>query len=166
MRALCSLLAGLLIGASAWASSIKSTTIEERARLSDRVVRVSVVASETKVPNDDPRRMITLTTVKVLADYKGSGAPIIEIFQIGGRSGLWEARVPEDARFEVNEHAVLFLRCRDARNPDRCTLVGLKTGKLAVVSDDQLLELPPEGAPQQRRLSEILLQVRRAEPGR
>lgn len=163
MRASCSLVAALLCSASAWASSIKPTTIEERTRLSDRVVRVEVVATETKVPKGDVRRMITLTRVKVLDQYKGKSAATIDIFQLGGKSGLWEAHVPDDARFEPGEQAVLFLRCRDAANPDRCTLVGLKTGKLFQSSPAEVLEATPDGATLRKKLADVVAQVKGAE---
>jgi hypothetical protein len=162
MRAFCSLVAALLFGVSAWASSIKTTTIEERTLLSDRVVRVEVLASETKVPDGDVRRMTTLTKVKVLEQYKGKSPNALEVFQIGGKSGLWEAHVPEDAQFETGEQAVLFLRCRDAANPDRCTIVGLKTGKLTLISATELLEPTPTSEPVKKSLSQVVAQVKRA----
>lgn len=127
------------------------------------MVRVEVQGSQTKVPDGDARRMMTLTTVRVLDQYKGTGAATVEVFQIGGKSGLWEAHVPEDARFDAGEIAVLFLRCRDAANPDRCTLVGLKTGKLSQVGGTDVVDARPDGTQQRRKLTEVVAAVKGAE---
>lgn len=153
----------LLVAASAEATSLRATTVEERARLSDRVVLAEVLTTETRLPDDgDPRRMYTITTVRVLNHFKGAGASTVEIFQVGGRNGLWEARVPDDARFTPKERAVLFLRCRDAAKPDRCTLVGLKTGKLKEVDGDMLLEETPDGPTLKKPMSAVVAEVKKA----
>jgi hypothetical protein len=166
MRVFFSLVVAVVFASAAWASSIRVTSVEERARLSDRVVRGEVLSTKTVVPDGDVRRMITITTLRVHDRYKGQGAATVEIFQIGGKSGLWEAHVPEDARFEVGERAVLFLRCRDASKPDRCTLVGLKTGKLTQKSDDEVVEDTPQGAAVRKRLSSVVAEIKKAEAAR
>lgn len=159
---LCALV--VLVAAGASATSIRATSIEERARLSDRVVLGEVVSTETRLPdNGDPRRMYTITAVRVLNHFKGAGASTVEVFQVGGKSGLWEAHVPEDARFTPKEKAVLFLRCRDASKPDRCTLVGLKTGKLKEVDGSSVLEELPAGATVKKPLASVIAEVKKAE---
>lgn len=163
MRAFFSVVIALAVGTAAWATSIRATSIHERTQLSDRVVRVNVLSTETVVPEGDVRRMSTITKVQVLETYKGAAAATIEIFQIGGKSGLWEARVPDDAKLEPNEQAVLFLRCRDPKNPARCTLIGLKTGKLTQITTDELLELPPAGPAMKKRLADVVAEIKRAE---
>lgn len=163
MRATLLVIGALAATSAAWATSIRPTTIAERTKLSDRVVRVEVISSRTVVPEGDVRRMATITTVKVVESWKGPRAAILEIFQVGGKSGSWEAHVPDDAVFRPNERAVLFLRCRDANNPARCTLVGLKTGKLDEIAADTLLEPTPVGVPLQKRMQDVAAEVRAAE---
>lgn len=153
-----------LVPALAFATTVKDTTAAERAQLSDRVVRAEVVSTETRVPdNGDVRRMMTWTKLKVLNDYKGKGPAEIDLLQLGGRHGLWEAHIPGDATFEAHEQAVLFLRCRDAAHPERCTLVGFKAGKLKQLGPDDVVEESLTNAPAKRSLKALIAEVKAAE---
>jgi hypothetical protein len=103
------------------------------AQQSDRVALVKVGASRVELPNDNPRRMMTVTPLDVVADYSGTGPKKLELLQLGGRSGQWEAHLPGDATFETGESAVVFLRCRHPKERQKCTLVGLAAGKMRLV---------------------------------
>ncbi|MFL5319971.1 MAG: hypothetical protein ACJ790_09985 [Myxococcaceae bacterium] len=149
--------------AIAFATSLKDTTIAERTQLADRVVRAQVVSTETKLPgNGDVRRMMTWTKLKILDQYKGTGPAEIDLLQLGGRSGLWEAHVPGDATFDSNEQVVLFLRCKDASHPERCTLVGFKTGKLRQMGADDLLQESLNRPPERQSLKALIAEVKKA----
>ena len=135
----------VLLPAFALATSIVERPLAERARSADRVVLAQVLESKTVVTEMVPPRveggrptprMVTVTRLAVGEDYRGSGPSQIEVVQLGGRFGLWEAHVPGDATFEAGETAILLLRCRDAASPGRCTLVNLGEGKLQVVGPD------------------------------
>ena len=59
----------------------------------------------------------------------------MQLVQLGGKSGLWEAHIPGDAQLEVGSTALVFLKCQQ---PNVCTLVALGAGALRMV-DGQLL---------------------------
>ncbi|HLL55863.1 MAG TPA: hypothetical protein VK447_20035 [Myxococcaceae bacterium] len=103
------------------------------AQQSDRVALVKVGAARVELPDDNPRRMMTVTPLDVVTDYFGTGPKKLELLQLGGRSGQWEAHLPGDAMFEAGESAVVFLRCRHPKERQKCTLVGLAAGKMRLM---------------------------------
>jgi hypothetical protein len=121
-----------MISSPGEAASIPSRSIRDRAGKADRVVLADVLSSTVELPGGDPRKMFTLTRLSIVEHYKGNGLDEIEVIQLGGKSGLWERRVSGDAAFEVGETIIAFLRCPDARRPERCGLVGLGEGRLKV----------------------------------
>ncbi|MFZ5469064.1 MAG: hypothetical protein ACOZIN_06440 [Myxococcota bacterium] len=157
------LLAGLaLVPAWALASSVIARTVGERAKEADRVVLAQVLDSRTLVPQDDPRRMLTVTTVLVQESYKGSGPQRLEVVQLGGTHGLWEAHIPGDATFAAGEVALLLLRCGDPAHPARCNLMALGEGKLLLVGEDVLLRSIAQNTFTRRKLAEVLAEIRAA----
>jgi hypothetical protein len=152
----------LVCASVAWSSSQVAQSLGERARDADRVVLGQVLDVQVHVPDGDPRRMTTVTTVLVREDYKGAGAGRIEVVQLGGVSGLWSSRVAGDATFGAGETAVLFLRCRDPAAPQRCGLVGLADGKLPVTvrSEGQRVR----ALRVDRSLESVVDEIRRALP--
>ena len=160
-----------LVPALAPASTVFEQTLGERTRAADRVVLAQVLDSRTEVAGWTPARreggkptprMFTVTRVAVGTDLKGGGAAQLELVQLGGRTGLWEAHVPGDASFTSGEQAVLFLRCRDRARPERCALVGLGAGKVPVVGNDAVLSSLARPERTRRPLREVAAEVRAA----
>lgn len=118
----------------ALASTIIPHSLSDRARTADRVALVQVTKQWVEAEGDPARpRLKTYTRVLIGTDIKGSGPRETTIVQLGGHSGLWDMRVPGDATFSVGETALVFLKCASA---DRCYLVALGEGRLAVVESD------------------------------
>ncbi len=131
--------AGLLLffPVVALATSISPHSLADRAREADRVVLAQVVATQTVLENGDPKRMKTFTDVVIGDSYKGEGPDHLQVVQLGGKSGLWEAHIPGDAQLDVGETALLFLKCSQ---PTRCYLVALGAGALRMVDGQLLVE--------------------------
>lgn len=155
----------------ALATTVIERSLAERTRTADWVVLAQVLDSKTVVSERVPARaaqgreaprMLTVTRVVVGVDYKGAGPEQLEVVQLGGRYGLWEAHVPGDATFEPGETAVLLLQCRDAKAPNRCTLVMLGEGKLKVVGDNVLVPNLSRGESTRRPLRAVIDEVRSA----
>lgn len=153
----------VLLPAVAIASSVRSRSWLERARDADRVVLAQVLETKTVVPDGEPRRMTTVTRVVVGEWLKGRGPDVLEVVQLGGRWGLWEAHVPGDATFQPGETALLLLRCRTAAAPGRCTLLALGEGKLQVLGDHALVRPVGGGAPERHPIAELREHLRRVE---
>lgn len=151
------------LGAStAWGATVQARTVAERAAASDRVVRARVEKTETRLgPGDDVRRMTTWSRLRVLEGWKGTGPAEIDLLQLGGRHGPWAARLPDDAELAGGEVAVFFLRCRDVRFPERCTLAGLKDARMRA-QGDRLLAEPLGGAPAWRPAAAVRAEVQRS----
>ena len=156
----CLLALAVVAPAAVTASSIIERTVGERAREADRVVLAEVLESRTVVPGEDPRRMYTLTTVRVGEHLKGQGPERLEIVQLGGRSGPWEAHVAGDAVFRPGELALLLLRCRG--EGARCNLMALGEGKLTVIGDDVLVRSLARGSYTRRTLASVREEIARA----
>lgn len=112
-------------------------SLGDRVRLADRVVLAQVLRIETVAEGHDARRLKTVTTVTIAADYKGHGPQTVQVVQLGGRSGAVDARIPGDASFSLGERTVLFLRCA---TPERCALVGLGIGKVELSGDEAFVK--------------------------
>jgi hypothetical protein len=151
----------------AWGSSLPPQTIEELVRLSDRIVLARVRDQRVNVPGGNVRQMTTISQLEVLEDYRGQGPRALELVQLGGKSGLWESRLPGDAKITVGETALMFLRCQDPKAVERCVLVGLEAGKNTVTAGEQgqrqvQLSARVKGGPAQRPLTEVIDEIRRA----
>ncbi len=145
--------------AAALASSLLPHTLEDRARDADRVALVQVTARRTIAEENDPRRIKTLTELVVGHDVKGTGPQRVTLVQLGGTWGPWTRHVPGDADFAVGETALVFLKCP---KPDRCALVALGEGKLAVVGGEALVHDLFKGTWSRRNVDELVTQLRRA----
>ena len=126
----------LVVPGLAFATLVAPHSLAERAQEAERVVLAQVVTTQTVLENGDPRRMKTVTEIEVGQSFKGEGPSHVQVVQLGGKSGLWEAHVPGDAVLEAGETALLFLRCSQ---PGRCTLIALGAGALRMVDGGQLL---------------------------
>lgn len=141
-----------LVSAMAWATSAIPMSMSERTRASDRVVLAQVLSSETVVKDGDPRTMRTVTRVLVGEDWKGQGPAQLEVQQLGGRWGLWEAHLPGDAQFTRGETVVLWLRCPRS---DSCYLVRLGEGKASVEGSHAVLFDLTTGEHARKRIAEL-----------
>lgn len=120
------------------------------------MVLARVLESRVEAPENDPRRMQTITTVEVIEELKGKGPGRLEIVQLGGRLGPWEAHVSGDAKFNPGESAVLLLRCEAA---DRCRLMALAEGKLTVAGDELLIPSIARGSVSRRSLASVRAEI-------
>ncbi len=154
-------LAGVALASGALASSVVPRTLAERVQQADRVVLAQVVGQRT-VNRGTPAKpwLLTYTRVVVGEQLKGQGPLELEVAQVGGRWGLWEQHVTDDARFEVGETAVLLLKC--PAGVDACRLLGLADSKLSVSGGDAFVRDMFTGQWNRRPLGELLTELRRA----
>jgi hypothetical protein len=163
------LLSVLCLPVLAWGSGLPPQTIAELTGLSDRIVLARVAGQRVNVPQGNVRQMTTISQLEVLEEYRGKGPRALELVQLGGRSGPWEARVAGDAKIAIGETALMFLRCPDPKAVERCTLVALEAGKLTVTEGEKgrrevQLNARVKGGPAQKLLTEVLDEIRRATP--
>jgi hypothetical protein len=124
---------GLFLSGLALATSFREESFSVRVQRAQRVVRARVSNTYSDMANGDPRRLYTVSQLEVLETVKGPASTMVEVVQLGGKSGRWELQVTGDARLSVGDEAFFLLRCADAKAPDRCTLLGLSEGKLPVL---------------------------------
>ena len=167
------LLAGLVLGAPALATSMLSTDVEGLTRSSDAVVRGEVRRVESRW-NWDHTRIVTDVEISVVESLKGAPGATVVVTQPGGQVGDIGQRVSGLAVFSPREEVVVFLK---RRTPTRFQVSGMAQGKfkverasdgksvLAVPSstgDAQLLD-PATRAPTASRLKPLELGVLRAQ---
>ncbi|MBI3184799.1 MAG: hypothetical protein HYZ28_21895 [Myxococcales bacterium] len=151
----------LLPPAFAVGSSVIERSVGERARMADRVILAQVLDTRTLVQDGDPRRMLTVTTLAVGETFKGDHLATLEVVQLGGKWGLWEAHAVGDATFETGETAILLLRCQGA-SPGRCTLLGLSEGKISVHGEEAFVRSIAKGTAARRKVTSVLEELRAA----
>jgi hypothetical protein len=119
---------------TASATTIQALNIEQRATRSDRIV-VASVASVDYQKAANANRIYTITTLKVIEPIKGTAQKDMHLVvrQIGGQIGEWSQYVSGDARFEVGQEVVVFLR--HDQQDDLHFLVGMAQGKIDVNLD-------------------------------
>lgn len=116
---------------SALATTVRPATRAELAAGSDQVVRARVVAQRA-ARSERSGRPLTVSALRVLETYRGTLSGDFEIEQLGGALEGTRFQVPGDARLEIGEEVVLFLRCT---GKPRCRILGLGLGKYAVRRD-------------------------------
>jgi len=117
-----------LLPTLALATTVLPLTRADLAARSDTIVRARV-ASRAPVRSEKSGRILTRSRLTVLATYKGASSPELELEQMGGTLEGRTLVVPGDARLEVGEEAVLYLRCV---GKERCHVFGLGLGKFGV----------------------------------
>lgn len=152
------LLVGVILPAVALATSIVPHTLADRARVSDRVAVVQVLQRWTESAPGEPKRLKTFTRVSVGEEIKGTGPREVTIVQLGGRDGSVEQRIPGDADFAVGETALVFLTCKQ----ERCWLVALGEGKVAISGDEAFVRDLFTGAWSKRPVRELVRELRAA----
>ena len=125
------------------ATTIQALNIEQRTTRSDRIV-VASVASVHYQKAANANRIYTITTLKVIEPIKGTVQKDMHLVvrQIGGQIGEWSQFVPGDARFEVGQEVVVFLR-HDQKD-DLHFLVGMAQGKIDINLDADQVGAPPK----------------------
>jgi hypothetical protein len=146
----------LLIPAAALATSITPHTLAQRAVEADRIALVQVLSRDTVMQNNDPRRMMTVSRLAVAESFKGEGAPFVQLVQLGGKAGLYEAHIPGDAQLEVGATALVFLKCKQ---PDVCSLVALGAGALRMVEGQLLVPDLKTNTYSKQSLAEVVAQL-------
>lgn len=130
----------LALCTTALASSSPGMSVSERVRRADRIVRVTVEARRVLPDARDPRRVETITRVRVREHLKGGAVAFIDVAQLGGQRDGWASQVVGDAQLSEGADVVLFLDCDvralvpsdRATGVPRCALVGLAEGALRV----------------------------------
>jgi hypothetical protein len=151
-----------LLSVVAWATSAIPMSVSERTRFSDRVVLAQVLSTQTVVKEGDARTMRTLTRVVVGEDWKGQGPAQLEVQQLGGRWGLWEAHIPGDAQFTRGQTVVLWLRCAQSAS---CQLVRLGEGKALVEGGEVVLFDLSTGEQSRQSVAQLKASVSAPPPG-
>jgi hypothetical protein len=150
------LLVGLL-PAVALCSTLRPHSVAERFAAADRVALVQVVSRVTQAQGGE-RNLKTYTRLLIGEDYKGTGPREVTLVQLGGRLGAVEARVPGDADFTVGETALVFLHCP---TPERCYLLALGEGKVAVVGGEALVHDLFTNRWSKRPLAQLVAELKR-----
>lgn len=133
------LVAGLVVLPTlALASTLVPHTLLQRAEQSDRVALVQVVSQTLEETPGAAFPLKTVTRVVVGQNVRGTGPMELDIVQVGGRRGLETMEIPGDAKFNLGETAIVFLRCRLAA--DRCHLVALGQGKLDTAGEEAFVQ--------------------------
>lgn len=125
-----SILAVLLLAATAQATIVKSVSVEEMAKTADVIV-VGEVLSRTSSWNDAKTRIYTVTRVRVGEAIKGStGGAEIQIRQIGGTLDGLTQQIVGNAKLAEGEEVLVFLD-RDETLPFHY-VVGMAQGKFSI----------------------------------
>ncbi len=104
------LVLGVDLGASAWAS-LKEISLDDLEAASDGVIVGTVLINRADF-NQARSAIITTSTVAVTQLVVGSvgGASVVRVQAKGGEAGGMQASAKADARLEVGQEVVLFLR--------------------------------------------------------
>ncbi len=159
------------------ATSAIYVTPVEQARLSTAVGVATIGRSEVRV-HPEWKRPITDTTVHVAEVVVGAAPETLVIEQIGGTIDNQRLVVPGDARFEVGERCLLFLRKVEgnwfltAMEQSKYTLVEtpggtmlfrqLSGGLFVVNGQGRLEEYEEPGSLKTRSLRQMVERLRRA----
>ncbi len=151
----------VLLPALALATTLVPHTLAQRARASSRVAVVKVLSQKVAITGDDPKSLRTVTEVLVQEDVVGQGPQKLVIVQLGGSARGWTVQIPGDARFSVGETALVFLACPKS---DRCSLVAMEEGRLAVVGDEVVVHDLFTGAYSKKKLSAVVQELKAPAP--
>ena len=133
----------LLLGSTAFATSVVKMSLRDLAKNSDSIVLARVEDQSARY--DANKEIYTYITLRVLDPVKGSmkaehgknAVPdqLITIRQIGGVVGSIASIVPGMPKFVKGEEVVVFLSKKDSAGYP--WVMGLQQGKYSVVTDDQ-----------------------------
>lgn len=117
-------------------------TPESLAQRADRVVKARIVSQVQEHDGEALRGARIVSTLQITDTLLGEPVQTLQVIQLGGKVGPWEGGVTGDAVLARGEEAVFFLRCRDPQAPSRCTLVGLRDGRMPWNARKGQVELP------------------------
>jgi len=132
----------LLLGSTAFATSVLKMSLRDLAKNSDSIVLARVEDQSARY--DANKEIYTYITLRVLDPVKGMKAEhgknvtpdqLITIRQIGGIVGNIASVVPGMPKFVKGEEVVVFLSKKDSAGYP--WVMGLQQGKYSVVTDDQ-----------------------------
>lgn len=139
---------GLTVCAAlAQATTFAPHSLKERGRYADRIVLGKVVRSTVERQG---RELFTLTTVRVLQDFKGSGPREFRLRQLGGVTENYAVEVTGDARVQAGDTALFLLQCPEAAT---CQLVALGLGYMALDAQGRVRVLDVSTGEQLERLA-------------
>lgn len=125
------LLASALPLAAGSAATMRYADIPALTMASDVVVRGTVVDSSVFV-DEAWGRVSTRWTIAVTTGYKGNADGVVSFVQWGGALDGTVDYVPGDARFELGEEVIVFLRVGE---DNALHLTALSQAKISVLSD-------------------------------
>lgn len=132
----------LLLGSTAFATSVLKMSLRDLAKNSDSIVLARVEDASARYEAN--KEIYTYITLRVLDPVKGMKAEhgknatpdqLITIRQIGGIVGNIASVVPGMPKFTKGEEVVVFLSKKDSAGYP--WVMGLQQGKYSVVTDDQ-----------------------------
>jgi hypothetical protein len=97
---------GLLLAPLAQSTSLAQLSLAQLVNSAHAIVQAEVVANECRWRKGE---IWTVTSFRVLDNWKGSSQPGIDVWMIGGRVGPVTSYVPGVPRFRPGEQAILFL---------------------------------------------------------
>ncbi len=97
---------GLLLAPLAQSTSLAQLSLAQMVSSAHAIVQADVVANECQWRDGE---IWTVTSFRVIENWKGSSPPEIDVWMIGGRVGQIASYVPGVPRFHPGEEAILFL---------------------------------------------------------
>lgn len=135
LRAVVALAAAIaLLPSSLLATTLLRLGTQDLADISPIVVTGEVLEQQTRL-YEDGVFPVTYTTVVVDQTFKGTTAPVIDIFTLGGRVDDLIGEPPGVAEFEPGEKVLLFLTEKFDKGEDTYDVYGWFQGKWSVVAD-------------------------------
>jgi len=128
------LFAGLLLSASASATTVLKISVEQMTLASDTIAHGVVVSARAETINGNARHIRTVVTIDVKRLLKGQpGTKTLRLELPGGRVGDWAMKIPGMPTFAPGEEVFIFLE----KTATNWALTGLSQGKFSVHTDNQ-----------------------------
>jgi len=121
----------LFLASSAYATTVKSLSVEMMAKDADTIIEGKVTAKDSRW-NAEKNRIYTYTDIDITTSHKGTSkvGATIQIRQIGGDVDGISQRVVGNAEFSLGEDVLVFLVKDEATNIH--FVVGMAQGKYAI----------------------------------
>ncbi len=97
---------GLLLPSLAQSTSLAQLSLAQLVSSAHAIVQAEAVANECQWRDGE---IWTVTSFRVIENWKGSSSPAIDVWMMGGRVGRITSYVPGAPRFHPSEKAILFL---------------------------------------------------------
>ena len=97
---------GLLLPPLAQSTTLAQLSLEQLVSSAHAIVQAEVVGNECQWRDGE---IWTVTSFRVIENWKGSSSPAIDVWMMGGRVGRITSYVPGAPRFHLGEKVILFL---------------------------------------------------------